>query len=545
MMLSIAITEEGRLLRRHLLFLLISSFFLPLSFTIAFTFYSIKWAGYILHALSFYSQKSVDPKERILITSDNQATTLAFARFANSAGADVFAIDNEQFALLNYLRCSNTMTKFVGIIPRHFSPRFQADMARLLSLIPFLRASVTVRQDLYTKNLPNIILRFVRKESITTWIPCESGDDSSHIPKAKQYVQSQTTCCVFGPTADMIKLSKDHTAFSRYVNQLGASVQCPKTVTVTSRDEVHKLLANAAKGWPEFKLEREENRRHSGCSGTTLNEADELSPLEQESKIIPLASSNDTYDFVATVPISKDQPWIMHERVTGVPITVSALIVNNSIRAFIACVSTKRRTFSAGEEIRTNDSEIWDLLDSNSAVGSELYEFSCAFTAQLPENTNTHLNLHFILSETTRSSGVVRSIHVTGCDFKASPLLAQLSYATGPTRASSVFITKKETTLFPKANHLGERQTGVYSFPTALLNMVVRPLLDCVMLRASFSDVLKGLAMLLDRVAYWQEELFDWRDPWPWVWRWLVELPVGYVLEGLLSLVSKKGAKTG
>jgi hypothetical protein len=532
MLASIARRNDGGLTRHPLALLIISSCLFPLSIAIVVGFYFVLFAKSLLHALPFFSRTTIDPKERILITSDDQATALAFARLADNADSEVFVIDNELFPLLNCLRYSNAVSKFTAILPYPFSPRLQAYKARLRSVLPFLPVPVPARHESVSKSFPEMVLRLVRNENITLWIPCEAPrDDVRYTSRAKENVKSQTTCNIFGPTADTLRLSKDYKVFTQHVMQLETNIQCAKTVTVTSRVEIHDVLADAAKGH-QFRLEKVENRRHSGYSGTTLDDADEHTLAEpgQDCRILPLADSSETYNSVAMIHIAKDQPWNVYEQINGSPLVASTIVVNNRIRAFVACVSSETRTASAGEELPTSESEAWDLLDSHSVVASNLFEFAASFAANLPEHTSTHLNLHFMLSASGTPTGIVQYIHATGCDFKVSPLLAQLALGTRPAIKSGFFMSKMGTTLFPKANQLGERQTGVYSFPVVLFDMVVKPVLDCLLLRASFADVLKGLATLLDRVAYWQEELLDRKDSWPWVWHWFVEAPCGILL---------------
>jgi hypothetical protein len=532
MLASITRRGDDGSIRHHLALLIISSCLLPLSIAVAGSFYLVLLVNSIFHALPIISRKAIDPKERILITGDDQATTLAFARLANHADSKVFVVDNELFPLLNCLRYSNSVSNFIATLPYPFLPKLQGYIARLLSLLPFLRVSVPARQEFASRKFPEIVLSQVLNEKITLWIPCEApGDDARYTSRAKDNVKSQTTCNIFGPTTNTLRLSKDFRAFSEHVMQLETRIQCAKNVTVTSRVEIHDVLADAVKG-RQFRLEKAENRRHSGYSGTTLDEADEHTLIEpgQDYRILPLGDSSETYNSVAMIHIAKDQPWNVYEQINGSPIVASALVVNNSIRAFVACVSSETRTTFAGEELQASESGAWDLLDSHSVVASNLLEFTANFAEKLPEHTSTNLNLHFILSASGTPTGIVQYIYATGCDFKASPLLAQLAHGSRPAIKPSFFTNKVDTTLFPKANQLGERQTGVYSFPVVLLDMVVMPALNCLLLRTSFAEVLKGLATLLDRVAYWQEELLDKKDPWPWVWHWFVEEPCGILL---------------
>jgi hypothetical protein len=532
-------TNTSRQIRPPLPSVIVSACLLPLSITILFTFYFLKWSNSILHALPFLRSKPKDLKRRILITSDDETTTFAFARLAHSAGHDVFVVDKEQLFLQNPLRYSNAVSKFIGIQgPRPSFSRFEAETAKLLSLIPFLTVSVT-RRDINSKTLPHVVFRLIRDENISLWIPCESRDDSRPIFLAKGQVRAQTTCSIFSPTLDVTKLSNDYRAFSQHVAQLGTIIECPQTTTVTSRTSIHNILADAPKG-QKFKLEKEVNRRHSGYSGTTLDGEDQR-PIESgdDSRIVPRGSPNDTYSFVATLPVSRDEPWNMTEQLDGFPLTVSALVMNSGARAFIARVSSERETTWIGRENSFSDAANWDFVDPHSAMGENLLEFTRGFAAHLPGHTNTHLNLHFILSEIATPTGVAQKIHAMTCDFKASPLLAQLVHAAKPANISRLFSGETETMLFPKANQLGERQTGIYSFPAALLDLAIIPVLKCILLRASLTEVLKSLAMFLDRVAYWQEEVFDRSDPWPWIWRWFVEVPVMTIIGWFASWIPK------
>lgn len=511
---------------------------LPLTSAIVLAFYALNGGSNLLSHLPtiFYRQRKA-LKQRILITGENATTTLAFARLASSAGYDVFLAENKSPTLLDSVSRSNAIRKIIGPPSDEISSqvrRIKAGVSRLSSYTPI---SVRFQQKPRPRSIDfsETILRTVQQENISLWIPCDSTNDRV-VTQAKEAISKRTACRTFGPSAEVTKLSKDYSAFSSFVSQLGHNVKTPKAIDVSSRAEIHKTLQSAELG-EKFRLEKKEDRRQSGLSEATLVEDD--SPRSNiDDRVLPMSSQNETYSAVATMAISRDHPWILHEMLFGKQITVSSLVFNNTVRAFMAQISSKDRDFHFTGQDSTGGggSDSCSHLNPKSTLARNLMDFTRKFAAQLPSDTTTHLNLQFILLETSTPAGVVQSLRATNCTFQASSLLAQYARSAIPSRSSKKLLLsdgKGETLLLPKSSDL-IRGTGLYSLPVEVRKMLLVPAGNLVLLRGSSTELAKGMAMFWERLAYWQEDVFDRNDVWPWIWLWLVAAPLTYLLDSAL-----------
>ncbi|KAF2419041.1 hypothetical protein EJ08DRAFT_654091 [Tothia fuscella] len=514
---------------RHLVALFLSLSFFPISFLLA-LFY---WLADQVRRIATLGNLKRPLKPRVLITGEDHVTTINFARLASSAGYEVHVADWEPIPFTNPLRHSNAVSHF-HVLP--FSRSSTSIGAIAARVYPFKRPQSA-------QSLPEVILRLIRTQNIEIWIPCEAENVSnSSILTAKEVVRRQKICHVLGPSLEITRLSKDGSAFVEYVKRIDSNIQCPRDTTVTSRAMIHKILANASEG-QKFQLEKtlvsrnfRDSDSSSGFSGTTLDEVEEIVPLTKEYITLPLPSSNGTYDTVASMLISQDQPWTMQEMYTCKKIEVSCLVVNCKVRAIIGRVSMEQQASTTNVET-LDPEEHKEHIDPTSPIGVSLLEFATQFAAGLPDNASLHLKLYFVLSEKSTSTGVFQKIHSTGCDFKASPLLAQITrqslyLARGVQTENKLLLLdgSAEGSSLPSTSNIHVMARDLFSLPKSVLQLVVEPIRQVLFLHGSLAEVGKGCGILMEEIVKCQEEIFDVRDPTPWVWNWLVDVPLRQVL---------------
>jgi hypothetical protein len=526
---SITIRSKDGHTASHLLILSTSFFLFPFGLFLAIVSLFISRIQTLRKHLVYRPfERAARPK--VLISSNDDITTLSFARLAHAGGYDVFVVDQNRFPVIGPVRWSRVVKKAISV-PSDGPP------TRLGALL----ARVSRKQMARPQSLPEAILRLIQREKIELWIPCESVDNSRIYAQAKEVVKRQRTCHVFGTTPETVKLANDYSTFSQYVANFYSSIRCPTATVVASRASIHQILSDALEG-QKFLLNRNANRRgsrdssfsSSGYSGTTLDDLEEVTIMQQEYKTLPLASPNETYASVASMAISREQLWTMHEIHTGRKVLVSCLVFKNAVRAFIARSSTEQHTTSSvGESLTSGSQGRMRHLSLASPIRSSLLDFARKFASTLPDNTSTHLNLHFILQEKSTSIGVMQTIFATGCDFRPSPLLAQLTRQslTRSPKPSNPFLLNcnAETVMLPSSD-LMDAQGELYSLPKAVVDSLLSPLQNFLLWRGSLSDLAKGCALLAEGLVNGQEELFDKSDPLPWVWSWFVVAPVRKIL---------------
>jgi hypothetical protein len=527
---------------------------LPQSLFLATTIYFLKWLKSVSFPRKRILQHATGTK-RILVTGDSSSSILGMSRALRAAGHDVYVVDKERIPLINPLRSSNAITKFIGLPTGRLAPNMTAIKTRLFHLGSLVNFSVDISQKPLT-NLLGTILQLIEKEHLELWIPCDANGLQT-VLQSKEVVTTHSACQIYGPDAEATRISQDQDRFSQYVDRLGHDINFPGATVVRSRAEIHHQLSKALKG-QRYLIERKASPLKTPSSylpesvNPIASSAAYRRPkdigdsfIARDYRLLPLGSLSETYSSVATLAISHEQPWLMHQVIEGRPIRVSALVVNNTICAFTASISAQYHTFSSAQKgklgsgmAQTRNSTKYrgsydtpQAIDSNSAISQALLDFTSAFVRQLPYKTNLQLNLGFIMVENATSSGVMSKIWATGCDFEISSVMIQQAHNFGQLEsvgaAYSCALNSRPIVLSTVPATVDDFNSCItYSLPRAAYQNLWGPISNGLMFRASLRTVLTGLVMFLNQVAFEQEELFDRKDPLPSIWTWLVQFPV-------------------
>jgi hypothetical protein len=533
---------------------------LPPSILIATTFYFLRWLKSVAFPRSNLTTRTTG-KKRILITGDNTSSILGMSRALRSAGHNVYVVDYERVPFINPLRSSNAITKFVGLSIGGVAPNITTMKTRLFHLGSLIHVSLDVSQKRPSANLPGTILQLIESEKIELWIPCDVKG-LQPVLQAKDVVLKHSACQIYGPDPEAARISQDQRRFNRHVERIGLDILFPSAMIVKSRAEIHHHLSGAPKG-QKYLLERkasplktpflpvtEKVELDSDMNIHRKSKEPVVSHFGQEYGLLPLTSSNETYSSVAALTISQEQPWTMHAIIEGKDTSVSALVVNNSICAFMARTSSQFRTFSSAKKCKTSSGQVYmqngttnwqqheaaQTLDSNSAIAQTLFDFTQKFAYQLPQHINAQLNLHFIVAESSTSNGAVQKFWATGCDFGISPLLIQQALNFGQLEsigAAYSCASTGEPILLPVRPTTGDNfnSFATYSLPLAAYLNIWSPIWDVLSFRAPLGAVTAGFARFVGQVAFGQEELFNGKDPLPWIWTWFVQFPIEGSLE--------------
>jgi hypothetical protein len=550
---------------RPLLLSILCLCLLPQSFFLATTFYLLKWLKSFFFPRKRTLQHATGTK-RILVTGDISSSILGMSRALRAAGHDVYVVDKERIPLISPLRSSNAITKFIGLPTGRLAPNMTAIKTRLFHLGSLVNFSVDISQKPLA-NLLGTILQLIEKEHLELWIPCDANGLQT-VLQTKEVVTTHSACQIYGPDAEATRISQDQDRFSQYVDRLGHDINFPGATVVRSRAEIHYQLSKALKG-QRYLIERKASPLKTPSSSLpesvnptassafyrrTKDIGDSF--IARDYRLLPLGSLSETYSSVATLAISHEQPWLMHQVIEGRPIRVSTLVVNNTICAFTASVSAQYRTFSSAQKGKLgsgtthtrNSTKYWEQydtaqsLDSNSAISQALLNFTSAFVRQLPNKTNLQLNLGFIMVENATSSGVMSKIWATGCDFEISSVMIQQAHNFGELKsvgaAYSCALNGGPIVLSTLPATGDEFNSCVtYSLPRAAYQNLWVPISNGLLFRASLRSVLTGLATFLNQVVFGQEELFTGKDPLPSIWTWLVQFPIEGSLDLAESLV--------
>jgi hypothetical protein len=461
-------------------------------------------------------------------------------------GYVVLLTDYEKIPLLHHARCSRAIAEFIPF-PRKDS--FWNGMKRSKESTP--------------STFSEHVVEIIRSRNIGLWLPCGAPAAGKQTSLARDAVLSSTNCQVLYPSPEIAQLAENNIAFATYVDGLNSAIKVPGTFEVTTRGEVHKLLGapphrrkfSLSEALPSPRKKRvsfeepvkESHWRDSGFSESFSDSPTSEREIETDQNRdpirLPLTTADDTYGLLATIEISSEAPRIASEIVEGKHCGVAALVMDGRLTAFAAYRLADVLTYSRPRSLKDEPPQVpanelpLRVLSPSSPLHLALKEFTETFVSGLSGKTCASLRLRFVLSDTGSKYGAERRLWTIGCSFKQPAYLTTSPTAAGRWATSLVRASKKGADVNISTRDATARRTGIYSFPTDLYELILLPILKLFVFRQSLAGVAESSEAFLEHVTYWNEALFDWKDLGPWIWMWLVQVPI-QAFVGMISGIS-------
>lgn len=238
------------------------------------------------------SSKQVTTSEKrknILLTGGKMTKALQLARSFHTAGHRVVLVETHKYWLTGH-RFSNAVDRFYTVPAPHKDP------------------------EGYTQAL----LAIAKQENIDVYIPVCSPVASYYDSLAKPVLSG---CCeVFHFDAEVTKMLDDKFAFARKARSLSLSV--PQTFLITNPEQVLNF---------DFSHEQRKYILKSIAY-------DSIHRLDMTK--LPMDSSTQMVTHVRSLPISKDNPWIMQEFIPGKEYCTHSTVRNGELRVYCCCESS-------------------------------------------------------------------------------------------------------------------------------------------------------------------------------------------------------------
>lgn len=511
------------------------------------------------HQLLLRKTSKPNSTHRIIYISGNSPSAVSLARSLRSSGHYVIETNlTPSFARLSAA---------VKTLPKLYS-KLQWKRRRTTLVLLGVKIQFDISLPLLLRPKParsmeltDHILSVIQLEKPDIWVPSPSSDlmdNGLAFQQVVETVRARSPIGILQTDIDTAEMLTDESAFTEYVEQLEIAIRAPSYHIVTSRDEIHKLLATNHKiaRWeleedleatvttPTKKLNFEDpaKRRYTWPPQDTITppESSKNSPIQVVQMhptaygkiVLPLSTTNTTYQRVAGMAISQDRPWIMREIISGQKITTHLLVINNELRAFVA-------SMPGNEEA--------EIIPTTSSLYQPLFSFAEAFTNSLPEDTSSFLNIDFVVSGRVTNVGTCNTIFATSCSVGPqanSIALLTISAASSTNVANAIadLVSQDDDDAYSEGSDTAWRTKpvvlssslprppmtlrGVYSFFPALLTLVVLPFTRIFTGEGSTLAFFEDLLLFCEKVLLWKEGLFDIGDPWPWWWEWNVNRPL-------------------
>ncbi|MBE9223893.1 ATP-grasp enzyme [Phormidium sp. LEGE 05292] len=232
--------------------------------------------------------KNPNPKN-IMLTGGKMTKALQLARSFHAAGHRVVLIETHKYWLVGH-RFSNAVDRFYTIPSPSKDP------------------------EGYTQAL----LAIAKQENIDVYVPVCSPIQSYYDSLAKPILSG---CCeVFHCDADVTKMLDDKFAFAEKARSFGLSV--PKTFLITNPEEVLNF---------DFSQEKRKYILKSIAYDSVHRLDMTKFPMETREKMA---------NHVRSLPISKDNPWIMQEFIPGKEYCTHSTVRNGELRVHCCCESS-------------------------------------------------------------------------------------------------------------------------------------------------------------------------------------------------------------
>jgi hypothetical protein len=478
------------------------------------------------------SQNNTSGRKRALLITGSGPLALAFARLFSERGWSVVVCDGERIPYFNRTRYSSAVKEFVPLRGYFFQ--------RLLGWRRGIGAG---------GNLPGGLVRLVKNRNISFWLPLESSLGAQDYADAKALVLSGTQCKVLGASDDIASLANDRNDFEHAVKSTAGAIQTPKSISINTRGEIHRLLGGVL-GSRRYLLSRlpilnEQNGlslneirwRDSGFSEPPYSDSEDKDSTPEgleTSYELPLSTLDKTYDLLASISVSSKRPWSVTEILKGKPCQSNCLVIGGELRAFAGFrssgfVSYPRTAAYVREPILIP-------IDQNSPLYNSMRSFTKSFISTLPEGISTPLNLNFLLEEKQLPFGAAEHLWVLSCSFYFSTSILPFDNAISATVNGIVGVSGNDNLEITAS----DPSRGVYSLPPHIIQHLIVPILRFLTFQSSLTTLLKSFHELSTHFLFWREELFDWKDPAPFLWFWIIEQPVYTTLRLLSSITGWK-----
>ena len=442
------------------------------------------------------SRPSFRPKT-ILVTGVNMNKGLALARAFYEAGHDVIGADFEHYGVP---------------IPGRFSR----------SLRKFERLPKPTEQDEGAAYFDTLV-RIIHRERVDLWVNCAGLFTAMEEAQAKEVVERRSRCVAIQfDVATTSTLHQKH-IFLQRTQELGLPV--PETHHVTSKHDVLQILHGPAASDKSASKSATLPRIKYIMKAVGIEDA-----FRSDLTLLPLPTMSETDNQISPLPISSSTPWVLQEFIQGEEYCTHALVINNVVKAFVACPSS-------------NLVLQYKALPSHSLLSVAMRRFTQEFVARSEPGMTGHLSFDFMIKEEASETGVHLGLRVIECNPRAHTAVVLLAarsqelteaylsalrpdidgdghYVPDLTQRQSLpngSTSNQEKIVTPLEN-----QPDVYWIGSEIVTLLFLPFVQGDF---SLSKYLINIATLLQRVLFWTDGMYAIWDPLPFWWLYHVYWP--------------------
>jgi len=449
----------------------------------------------------------------VLVTGVGMAKGLTLARAFYQCGHRVVGADVENHGIPCSGRFSRSLSRFYTLAKPNGGGR--------------------PGQEKYIRSLVDII----EAEDVDLWVSCSGVSSAAEDAEAKQVIEARhgggggggagatlgCKCIQFDVATTMELHEKD--TFMRAGKRLGLPV--PETHNVTSHEQALEVLKRGGGGGNNDNNNRSFILKTVGVDDTHRGNM----------TLLPLPSWAETERYVARLPITKANPWIVQQFIPGgQEYCTHALVVRNEVRCFTACPSAELLMH-------------YEALGPDSALYRAMLDFTRQYVARnsaedgVGEMTG-HLSFDFMVEDVAVSAEKYeRRLYAIECNPRAhtaAVLFAQHGPAMQAMVEAYISAIDQAHRVSPPGGSASSKAVDAlpvspsegtlsrYWLAHDLVELVLQPLIRLVGLGNldAGRELVNGFVKLLEHVLTWKEGTFAVWDPMPAFWLYHVYWPL-------------------
>lgn len=453
----------------------LSLIFLPLDFAILCIYYI--WGRLFQRKVI---RQNVAKKKTVLVTSTRMTKCLTIMRALHLAGHRVIAAEIEPWGTGSANKYSRSVSKYYDL-PSHDD--LQAYIRELKRIVEF--------------------------ENVDLWIPVSGVQTTVEDCEAASELQRTTKCRTLQYNPRTCKILHEKDLFIEKTKELGLTV--PDTHRFIDKEAMLEFLDQAAKDRKDAK--GAQKLYILKCIGV-----DDV--FRANVPLLPCLNSVDTQAALQNIRISKDNPWILQQYISGQEYTTHAVVTHGEVRAFGACESSELLMY-------------YDPLPADCGLTQAMLEFTKKFARSLdPGQLNGQMSFDFMVQKPTdgRDYMDLRKEEITLYPIECNPRThtAVVLFGDQPLELAAAHMTIFED---PKA--LQESRIVIPSYTVRgrywighdVVTLLLFPLLDLLTMRTSIDKAAVIFKGFFEHFLFWQDGVLEAWDPLPWFMLYHVHWP--------------------
>ncbi|PNS18967.1 hypothetical protein CAC42_6062 [Sphaceloma murrayae] len=427
----------------------------------------------------------------VLVTGIGMTKGLALARLFYAAGHNVIGADFE--SPLTPTACGRVSRSLKSFYKLHKPDGSIDGSAR------------------YAESLLNVIGR----EKVDLWVSCSGVASAVDDGRAKEMIEAITSCKAIQYDVAMTSILHEKHTFIDFTRSIGLPV--PETHNVTSPTTALKVLEKARSTGKKFIMK---------FTGTDDS-------VRANMTLLPLATPSETEKYISRLSVSPARPWILQQFISGLEFCTHALIIHNTVLAFVACPSAELLMH-------------YEALHPTSALSQAMLSFTQKFVAKCPDDFTGHLSFDFLIDQSqadAASRGLLDAEDVNLYPIECNPRAhtAVVLFAKTPEIVSQGYMRIFDAPPSPvieakKGAKLNGSKTPepvyprdpekYYWLPHDLVTLVILPVLGLFSREGeSFNGVLEKGMTFAEHVWDWKDGTYEVWDSAPAWWLWTVSWP--------------------